>query len=163
MKRLTQLSLLFLIISLVSIGSSIAQPQGEVSPIKPQNETQNLVEQTGFSKGRVARSAFTTDVIDREPADDLTTITNNTASVKFFTDLRDMSGHTVIHRWEYQGKVISEVTYDVKGPRWRVWSSKNMLPHWLGKWTVSVVNTVGEVIETREFDYVEPGNPQGAG
>ena len=32
-------------------------------------------------------------------------------TVKFFTDLREMSGHKVIHQWKYNGKVVSEIEY----------------------------------------------------
>lgn len=134
-----------------------SEPGENTSATNMQAETasQPLIEETGFSKGEVSRAIFTTDVINREPVDDLKQISTETGIVKFFTDLRDMSGHKVIHRWEYGGKVISEIEYEVRGPRWRIWSSKNMMPDWVGMWTVSVVNTVGEVIDTRQFEYIE--------
>ena len=146
-----------LLMSHVAIAEPVVASSSEsISPIAAENQTpQPMAEQTGFSTGRVARAVLTSDVINREPVDELSQVSNEIEKIYFFTDLRDMSGHTVKHRWERNGNIISEVEYNVRGPRWRVWSSKNMLPDWLGKWKVSVVNTVGDVIETREFEYVK--------
>ena len=112
-----------------------------------------MQEQSGFSRGSVVRSAFTRDVEEREPTEDLQTLTNENGEVKFFTELRDMSGQTAIHRWEYDGKVVAEVEFNVKGPRWRVWSSKKLVPQWTGDWKVSVVNGAGEVISEKKLSY----------
>ena len=64
-----------------------------------------------------------------------------------------MAGQRVTHRWEYNGTVFAEVPFDVGGPRWRVWSSKNFVPEWVGTWTVSVVDSSGEVLTTRTLNY----------
>jgi len=112
-----------------------------------------MKEQSGFSRGSVVRSAFTRDIDDREPTEDLQNLTNENGQVKFFTELRDMSGQTAVHRWEYDGKVVAEVKFDVKGPRWRVWSSKSFVPQWTGDWKVSVINGAGEVISEKNLSY----------
>ncbi len=110
-------------------------------------------EQSGFSRGSVVRSAFTREIDEREPMENLQNLTNDNGQVKFFTELRDMSGQTAIHRWEYDGKVVAEVEFNVKGPRWRVWSSKSFAPQWTGDWKVSVVNGAGEVISEKNLSY----------
>ena len=112
-----------------------------------------MKEQSGFSRGSVVRSAFTRDIAEREPTENLQNLTNENGHVKFFTELRDMNGQTAIHRWEYEGKVVAEVEFNVKGPRWRVWSSKSFVPQWTGDWKVSVVNGVGEVISEKSLSY----------
>ena len=112
-----------------------------------------LKEQSGFSRGSVVRSAFTRDIAEREPTENLQNLTNENGQVKFFTELRDMSGQTAIHRWEYEGKVVAEIEFNVKGPRWRVWSSKSLVPQWTGDWKVSVVNGAGEVISEKNLSY----------
>jgi len=76
-------------------------------------------------------------------------------SVFYFTELRDMSGQTAIHRWEFNGNVMAETKFNIAGPRWRVWSSKNLLPSWTGEWKVSVLNGVGDVISEDIFNYIE--------
>ena len=110
-------------------------------------------EQSGFSRGSVVRSAFTREIDEREPMENLQNLTNDNGQVKFFTELRDMSGQTAIHRWEYDGKVVAEVEFNVKGPRWRVWSSKSFVPQWTGNWKVSIVNGAGEVISEKTLSY----------
>lgn len=110
-------------------------------------------EQSGFSRGSVVRSAFTRDVDEREPVENLQNLSNENEHVKFFTELRDMSGQTAVHRWEYDGKVVAEIEFNVKGPRWRVWSSKSFVPQWTGDWKVSVVNGAGEVISEKQLSY----------
>ena len=112
-----------------------------------------MKEQSGFSRGSVVRSAFTRDISEREPTEDLQRLTNDNEQVKFFTELRDMSGQTAIHRWQYDGKVVAEIEFNVKGPRWRVWSSKSFVPQWTGDWKVSVVNGAGEVISEKNLNY----------
>jgi hypothetical protein len=112
-----------------------------------------MAEQSGFSRGSVVRSAFTTEIAEREPTQDLKTLSTDNASVMFFTELRDMHGQTAIHRWEHDGKVVAEVEFNVKGPRWRVWSSKNLTPQNTGDWKVSVVNAAGEVISEKKLNY----------
>ncbi len=119
-----------------------------------------IKEQSGFSRGSVVRSAFTRDVAEREPTEDLQKLTNDNGQVKFFTELRDMSGQTAIHRWEYDGKVVAEVKFNVKGPRWRVWSSKKFVPEWTGDWKVSVLNGAGEVISEKNLSYDVAAMPE---
>lgn len=115
--------------------------------------TTTAVEQSGFSRGSVVRSTFTTAIEDREPVNDMKTITNNEGKVFYYTELRDMSGQTATHRWEYNGEVKAEVKFNVGGPRWRVWSSKSFVPGWTGDWKVSVINGAGEIISEDMFNY----------
>ncbi|MFO8023875.1 DUF2914 domain-containing protein [Thiohalophilus sp.] len=112
------------------------------------------MEQSGFSSGSVMRSAFTTRIENREPADNIDQLENDVQEVYYFTELRDMKGQTARHRWKYQGEVMAEVEFDVKGSRWRVWSSKRLMPDWTGEWSVSVVNAANEVIAEDSFEYV---------
>jgi Protein of unknown function (DUF2914) len=104
----------------------------------------DVAEQEGFSKGSVVRSIFTKEVKDREPTDKLQT--TDTSKVFYFTELRDMNGQTATHRWEHEGKVVSEIKFNVGSNRWRVWSSKSFIPQTSGDWKVSVLNGAGEVI-----------------
>ena len=114
----------------------------------------SLEVQTGFNPGTVARSAFTTAIADREPVDTLQTIEAQEQTIYFFTELLDMQEQTATHRWEYNGEVMAEVTFEVKGPRWRVWSSKNLQPEWLGEWKVSVINGANDVISETTLNIV---------
>ena len=86
--------------------------------------------------------------------DEINTLVNSVDRVFFFSDLRGLDGEIVTHRWEYAGEVKAEVTFKVgNGARWRVYSSKNLLPDWTGTWTVVVSTQAGEALQTSTFEY----------
>ena len=111
------------------------------------------IEQSGFSRGSVVRSVFTSAVKDREPTDSIKELNTNSDKVIYYTELRDMAGQTARHRWEYNGKIMAEVEFKVGGSRWRVWSSKSLVPGWTGEWKVSVLNGANEVISEDILTY----------
>lgn len=132
--------------SLIS-SFAIAADAEQAATAEPGTEAEAAMEeQSGFSRGSVVRSIFTSAIQDREPIDKLDGAENDAQQIFYFTELRDMSGQTAIHRWEYNGKVMAEVPFNVRGPRWRVWSSKRFSQGWQGDWKVSVLNGAGEVI-----------------
>ena len=109
--------------------------------------------------GTVGRATFTTGISEREPMDSVTQLTNDHVIVYFFSELNDMAGKTVLHRWEYNGQLMAEVPLAVGGPRWRTYSSKNLEPMWLGEWAVSVVDDQGNVLAKRELTFKQPEEP----
>jgi hypothetical protein len=122
-----------------------------------QTETETKSGQTGevgVIGGSVSRSAFTLAVVNREPRDHLTSLTNDQQHVYYFTELKGMSGQRVTHRWLYNGQTMAEVAFNVGAPRWRVWSSKTLLPSWTGTWSVAVINDLGQEIKRDSFEYV---------
>lgn len=102
----------------------------------------------------VARSTFTTDVEEREPVDKLGQLTNDNEKVYFFTEITGMAGHTITHRWEHSGDVKAEVKFKVGADRWRIWSSKNLQPQWVGEWVVTVMDEEGKVLAEESMAYV---------
>lgn len=88
-----------------------------------------------------------------EPVDSISTVTANDSKVFYFTEIQDMAGHTVTHRWEYNGQVMAEVDFEIGGPRWRVYSSKTMMPYWVGEWKVSVIDENGSPLSVSTFSY----------
>ena len=134
------------------VTPAAAEQHAEPAAAPDQKETA-AAEQAGFSRGSVVRSIFTTEVKDREPVDKLNGAKSDVDHIYFFTELRDMSGQTAVHRWEHNGKVSAEIKFDVRGPRWRVWSSKTFAPNAVGEWKVSVLNGAGEVIAEDVMNY----------
>ena len=57
----------------------------------------------------------------------------------------------VSHRWYYNDHLMAEVTLPVLGADWRAWSSKNLVPMWIGDWRVDVVDMDGSVLESMAF------------
>lgn len=103
--------------------------------------------------GRVTRAVFTSAVVDHEPKDDLTQVPASANRIYYFTDLHGLQGQTVVHRWEYNGKVVAEVKFNVGGPRWRVFSVKTLNPSHTGQWKVSTVDAHGNVLSVNTFTY----------
>ncbi|MDJ0777355.1 MAG: DUF2914 domain-containing protein [Gammaproteobacteria bacterium] len=106
------------------------------------------------SAGEVSRAMFTVGVDNREPVLQVDSINSESYnSISFFTELNDLAGHNVTHQWTYNDKVMFEKTFEVKGPRWRVWTSKTLLPGWTGYWTVNVLDDDRTVLASQTFDY----------
>jgi len=104
--------------------------------------------------GRVARAGFTTAIADREPQDSVTRLDNDATQILFFSEFSGMQGHTITHVWERDGTEMARVPFAVDGPRWRVYSTKNLQPGWLGEWKVNVVDEQGRVLHSESFSYV---------
>ncbi len=104
-------------------------------------------------RGEVARAAFTTSIVDREPQGTISELTTDHTKVYYFTELTNMTGRRIIHRWEYQGKVMAEIPFEIRGPRWRVYSAKTLLPTWTGEWTASTVDEDGRVLALNTLEY----------
>jgi hypothetical protein len=103
--------------------------------------------------GSVDRGQFTTDVVDREPVDRVEVLESGAAQIKYFTELADLQGQTITHQWVYDDQVMFEKSFDVGGPRWRVWTSKTLQPGWTGIWYVHTVDGAGEKLMTQSFEY----------
>ena len=142
--------------------SPASTTQSSGTETAPKQMPGQMTEQAGFSTGSVVRSAITSSVENREPTDNLEKASTEQNQLYFFTELRDMSGQTAKHRWEHDGKVMAEVEFNVKGPRWRVWSSKSFVPGWTGDWKVSVINGAGDVISEKNFTYETAAAEQAA-
>lgn len=91
----------------------------------------------------VARALFTTNIIDREPVDQVVSAGEDQETIYFFTDLRHLQGRVVTHRWEFEGEFMGELSFQVGGPRWRVYSKKTLTSGVVGKWTVLVLDESG--------------------
>ncbi len=100
------------------------------------------------SDPRVSRAQFTHGVLKREPVDSLTRFSLSsldTDSVKlyFFSELKNLKGQTVVHRWLYENDEVAKVKFRVGGNRWRVYSSKNISANKEGTWSVVINDEQG--------------------
>lgn len=160
MKR-AYLATLGLVIALPLYAAEPAATPAPAQPVAPQNPPAPATSAAPAAaapaaekpQGSVARAVFTTGIKDHEPVDSITTLTNDHTQIYFFSDLKDMAGQTIIDRWEYKGKVMAEVKFNVGGPRWRAYSSKKLDPSWLGEWKVSVIDANGLTLGASTFTY----------
>jgi hypothetical protein len=133
----------------IAPGGEVAEPAKAATP----RATTVSTEEGRVATPHVALARFTTAIENLEPVDAVTFLTNDTSKIHFFTDLRGLEGNTITHRWEHDGEVMADVPFEVRGARWRVWSSKSLQPQWLGSWTVSVLKADGEVLAAESFTY----------
>lgn len=108
---------------------------------------------TAQPAGSVARSQLTSAIQNNEPVDKLTALNNDQTRIYFFTDVRNLGGQKITHRWEYKGKVMSEIPLDVGGSPWRTYSSKTLDPSWTGEWKVTAVDGTGNTLSATTFTY----------
>lgn len=150
-------------VSLAVVGTLVIAPWHIAQAMEGSQERNHMMDteagmtmasvQDNMAKGSVARATITSDVQNREPVDSLSTVTADDSKVFYFTEIQDMDGHTVTHRWEYNGQVMAEIDFEIGGPRWRVYSSKTMTPYWVGDWKVSVVDEEGNPLGVNTFSY----------
>jgi hypothetical protein len=106
------------------------------------------------AQGTVVRAQFTTEVQGNEPVDKITSLSTDQTRILFFTELRDLAGQTVTHRWEHGDKVVSEIPLQVGAARWRTFSSKTLHPAMSGEWKASVLDASGQTLAVATFSYV---------
>ena len=142
-------------------GNLVAEPIGSLKSIKkfeditikeaPNPDVNN---NSNSNPIKVSRSQFTTAVVNREPTDNVIMLTNNSSKIYYFTELENLKGHNVTHRWQYQGKLMAEIKFDIKSDRWRVFSSKKIRPDWTGEWSVELVDEHGKSLKVNKLEIV---------
>lgn len=125
------------------------QPAAAAAPATPAQPAAAAPE----SNATVARAQFTSAIENREPVDKVSNLLNDKNRVYFFSEIKDAPNQKITHRWEYNGKVMSEMNFDVGGERWRVFSSKTLDPSWTGEWKVSVLDEAGSTLGASTFTY----------
>ncbi len=53
--------------------------------------------------------------------------------------------------WMQGDREMARVPLTAKGPRWRTWSTKTILPSWTGAWSVRVEDAQGNVLRSVDF------------
>ncbi len=104
----------------------------------------------------VERGVLTTAIENREPVDDLGEIVidddAHVQQVFFFTQVKQLDGKQIIHRWFYRDREMAAVTLNIGSNNWRTYSSKRLRPQWLGEWRVEVWQGDLKMVE-HKFEY----------
>jgi hypothetical protein len=118
----------------------------------------------GASPGQVARAQFTTGIDGSEPVNSVRSVFSTDGQVfsldgrplerlYYFTEIENMQGETVTHRWEHEGEVVAETSFDIAANSLPIYSSENLPPAMPGEWRVVVTDGQGNVIRTDRFSY----------
>lgn len=106
-------------------------------------------------EAKVARSQFTSAVVDREPSDNLgdKVAHDKHENIFFFTEIRDAEGTEAKHVWKKGDAEVYTHTFTINGPRWRVNSSVKANHAAKGE-TLSVATEVnGTTLDTKEITF----------
>lgn len=108
------------------------------------------------SSKNVARAVLTSGISKREPVDKLGSRVNagdDRKSLFFFTEIVDLKGGTVTHRWKREGKTVANMKFRVGSDRYRVYSNKSIAPADTGEWQVEIVDAQGKTLQVANFRY----------
>lgn len=154
MKRIIALLSACVALPVYAADPATAQPAAAAQPAATTaTPAQPAAAAAPQSTGTVARAQFTSAVENREPVDKVSSLLNDKNRVYFFSEIKDAPNQKITHRWEYNGKVMSEMNFDVGGERWRVFSSKTLDPSWTGEWKVSILDQAGSTLGASTFTY----------
>ena len=103
----------------------------------------------------ISNAVFALNVEDRVPINIVEEADNSLGKIYFFTNIRNLDGERITHRWIYKDKIMGDVSFDINGPRWRVWSSKNLWYTWIGEWKVQVLRMDGSILYEKIFNYTD--------
>lgn len=99
---------------------------------------------------KVSRALLAREVASREPISAIDVAQPLTLSeptpLFYFTELRDMSGSHLSHRWYHNGAMVKERDINVGAIRWRTWSRHVLDGLSGGDWRVELVTADGQVL-----------------
>jgi len=58
----------------------------------------------------ISNAVFALDIEDRVPINIVEEADNSLGKIYFFTNIRNLSGERITHRWIYQGRVMADVS-----------------------------------------------------
>lgn len=105
----------------------------------------------------VSLAQFTTQISRRLPGNQVSVLSDPNQAVSFFTELVDMQGRTVTHRWRYGGVVVYEASSTINGFKWRFWSTQILPADKAGIWSVEVVDESDRILQSQRLEYRPAG------
>ena len=104
--------------------------------------------------GKISRAVLTRKVSKREPTNVFAAdirLNQFEEALSFFSELKNLQGQQVKHVWSYEGETLAEISLNVTSPRYRTYSTKNIMNTQTGHWRVDVVDEQGNLIAQKEF------------
>ncbi|ATC88156.1 DUF2914 domain-containing protein [Pseudoalteromonas arctica] len=103
---------------------------------------------------KISRAVLTRKVSKREPTNVFAAdirLSQFDEGVSFFSEIKNLQGQQVKHVWSFEGETMAEITLNVTSPRYRTYSTKNIMDTQTGHWRVDVVDEQGNLIAQKEF------------
>lgn len=148
----------------VTIESAAAQPPQPVSSeqLAAALGSQPQADSTQATP-TVARALLAANIAEREPVAVIDTSSplqlQAPTALFYFTELRDLNGKRVTHRWYHNGTLVKERTIEVGAIRWRTWSRHVLDELSGGDWKVQLVDSQGAVLAESRWQVAVPAAP----
>ncbi|OCQ19142.1 hypothetical protein A7985_20585 [Pseudoalteromonas luteoviolacea] len=102
----------------------------------------------------ISRAVLTSGIENREPVNVLKHLVERNRfeeKLYFFTEIKGLQGEVVQHLWFHQEQLMAEITLAISAPRFRTYSSKNIMPSQTGQWRVEVITQNGQLLAQKSF------------
>lgn len=105
---------------------------------------------------KITQFDFATSVEDRQPVNTDTTFSADVKKVYCFTQVEGVTDTTrITHVWHHKQEEKARIDLNVANSPWRTWSSKTILESWTGPWRVVILDSEGNVLDSKNFVITE--------
>ncbi|MCH7818461.1 MAG: DUF2914 domain-containing protein [Candidatus Marinimicrobia bacterium] len=105
---------------------------------------------------KVERIVVSTAVEERRPVGESDTFPDSVGTLFCYTEIRGMGDSTTVSHVWYHGEIRrADVQLNVRGYRWRTWSTKVIQEDWTGAWRVDVVSADGKILKSKRFRIID--------
>ncbi len=123
----------------------------QVDAERQKNDTQEN-EQSKQSPLIVEDAVICRSVVDRSPVEVTDVLPSDVKKVCCFTRVTGATQDSEItHNWYYNGEQVASVSLFVGSKNWRTFSSKTILPEYIGDWKVEILSKDGEILKQIMF------------
>ncbi len=101
---------------------------------------------------RLEKIAICRGIIGKQPMGSATAFSDTTKRLYCYTAITGaLAPTTISHIWFHENDKLAEVKLEVAQSSWRTWSSKRIIPQWVGQWRVEILDASGLLIGKKEF------------
>jgi len=105
---------------------------------------------------KIERVAVSTGVENRQPVGESDTFADSVGTLFCYTEIRGMGDSTTVsHVWYHGENRRADVKLNVRGYRWRTWSTKVIQKDWTGDWRVDIVSADGKILKSKRFRIID--------
>lgn len=128
-------------------------------PVKEYIIAEQAKDSNMLNSPKIVRAVLTTDINDKEPVDNISSIIgvnkDRATKVYYFTEIIDMKGQVLYHRWLRNGQLIFKRKINILGNRWRASTSKMIIYSKAGLWTVRLEDEQGAILNEIKFEVIK--------
>lgn len=105
---------------------------------------------------KIERITVSTGVENRQPVGESDTFADSVGTLFCYTEIRGMGDSTTVsHVWYHGENRRADVKLNVRGYRWRTWSTKVIQKDWTGDWRVDIVSADGKILKSKRFRIID--------